>query len=159
MRVLNFQENHLFVAYYLSINTQKPLEKKLTNGEQKAFEIRNCIIGELENRIDINSLSKHARISDKSLQSSFKSIFGFPPKRFIHLLRLNLAHRDLTQKNSKETTVSNISLQWGFRHFGRFAKEYKEVFGVKPSETLLSSRNLDNHIDISCTNNQNSLIV
>ncbi len=146
----DFSQNAFINALGLSIDTSKPLVKKLTLGEEKAFEIRDTILQELEKDIDIDALSKRACISNKTTQISFKSLFGFPPKRFTHLLRLNLAHRDLTLKEANETTVAAISLEWGFKHFGRFSKEYREVFGIHPSKTLSSTLNQSNHINSSC---------
>jgi len=34
------------------------------------------------------------------------------------------------------TTVSIEALNWGFWHFGEFARAYKECFGELPSDTL-----------------------
>ncbi len=56
--------------------------------------------------------------------------------RFKYLLRLNRAHEDLQLADAQTTNVSDIATKWGFSHFGRFAKEYKALFGVLPSETL-----------------------
>ncbi len=142
-------------ALHVSINTENVLTKELTNGEKKAFETRDYILSELENDININLLSERANVSDKTMQSSFKELFGFPPKRFIHIMRLNLAHRDLTQ--NKELSVSNISLKYGFKNFGRFAKQYKEIFGVLPSKVSTSYINTKNHIGISCLKVEDNL--
>lgn len=40
------------------------------------------------------------------------------------------------EANAQTITVSDIAKKWGFTHLGRFAKEYKALFGVLPSETL-----------------------
>ncbi len=135
-------------ALRLSLGKEKALHKALTNGEKKAFEARDYILGELENRVNVSLLSERAKTSDKTMQSSFKALFGFPPKRFIHLMRLNLAHRDLTQ--NRELKVSDISLKWGFKNFGRFAKEYKKIFGVLPSKVSMTYIDTQNHIDSFC---------
>ena len=64
------------------------------------------------------------------------SLLWIYPKKFINLLKLNRAHEDLLYTDLKTTNVSDIATKWGFSHFGRFAKDYKDLFGVLPSETL-----------------------
>ncbi|MFP5456117.1 MAG: helix-turn-helix domain-containing protein, partial [Alphaproteobacteria bacterium] len=34
------------------------------------------------------------------------------------------------------TTVSELALEWGFTHLGRFSAEYRRRFQELPSETL-----------------------
>ncbi len=33
------------------------------------------------------------------------------------------------------TTVTEVALRWGFYHLGRFAQEYRALFGQSPSQT------------------------
>lgn len=108
----------------------------LTEGEKTALEVRDFLLDSLEETLTIQSIVEQFNISDKTLQSSFKSLFGYTPKHFITLLKLNHAHEDLLHADGQITTVSEISLKWGFTHFGRFAKDYKSLFNVFPSETL-----------------------
>ena len=108
----------------------------LTEGEKTAFEVKSFLLNSLEETMTIQSIAEQFKVSDKTLQSSFKSLFGITPKRFMNLLKLNKAHEDLQHADALTTNVSDIATKWGFSHFGRFAKEYKLLFGVLPSETL-----------------------
>ncbi len=108
----------------------------LTQGEKTSLEIKSFLLTSLEETMTIQNISEEFKISDKTLQNSFKSLFGITPKHFIHLLKLNRAHEDLLHADVKNTNVSDISMKWGFSHFGRFAKDYKALFNVLPSETL-----------------------
>ncbi len=130
-----------------SLLNQKEILKSFTKGEKLAFEARDYILQELESCINVNSLALKYDISERTLQKSFKSLFGFTPKEFIRILKLNLAHRDITQG---AITVSEVATKWGFNHFGRFSREYKELFGVRPSETLKNSTSENSHIDDYC---------
>ena len=132
-----------------SLQNQKQIPKTLTKGEALAFSARNHILSELESCIKVTDIALKYDISEKTLQNSFKSLFGFTPKQFIRLLKLNLAHRDFSHA-SDEITVSDVATKWGFSHFGRFSKEYKELFGVKPSEALQKFENENSHIDDIC---------
>ncbi len=50
-------------------------------------------------------------------------------------MRLNKAHRMLLRPTD-ETTVTDAATQFGFYHFGHFARVYARLFGERPSETL-----------------------
>ena len=108
----------------------------LTEGEKTALEVRSFLLNNLDEMMTIQSITEQFKISDKTLETSFKSLFGITPKRFKYLLRLNRAHEDLQIADAQTTNVSDIATKWGFSHFGRFAKDYKALFGVLPSETL-----------------------
>jgi len=109
----------------------------LTEGEKTALEVRSFLLDSLEETMTIQSITEQFNTSDKTLQSSFKSLFGITPKRFLNLLKLNKAHEDLHHADAVTTNVSDIAMKWGFSHFGRFSKEYNALFDVLPSETLL----------------------
>ena len=108
----------------------------LTGGEETALNVKSFLLNSLEEHMTIQSITEQFGVSDKTLESSFKSLFGITPKRFIYLLKLNKAHEDLLLADAQTTNVSDISIKWGFANFGRFAHSYKTLFGVLPSETI-----------------------
>ena len=58
------------------------------------------------------------------------------PKHFLVMRRIHLARRDLTRADPRTTTVTEVATRYGFWQFGRFAGEYKSIFGELPSVTL-----------------------
>jgi AraC family ethanolamine operon transcriptional activator len=44
---------------------------------------------------------------------------------------------DLLVAEPGATRVKRVAAQWGFTEMGRFAVEYKRLFGESPSETLV----------------------
>ena len=118
------------------LSEQTPAIPKLTAGEKTALDIRDQVFGHMDGRFNIASLAEQHQISEQTLQSSFKSLFGFTPKRFLRLLKLNLVHQDLLESNPDETTVMAIAHKWGFMHMGRFSGYYTKLFRKNPSQTL-----------------------
>lgn len=61
---------------------------------------------------------------------------GIAPKQYLTLRRMHLARKALRAGDPATTTVTEIATQHGFWQFGRFAGEYKVLFGELPSTTL-----------------------
>ncbi len=74
-------------------------------------------------------------LSERSLEYGFREHLETTPIRYLRLVRLNGARRDLLNNTSHKTQVSDIALKWGFVEFGRFSGEYKQLFDELPSET------------------------
>jgi transcriptional regulator GlxA family with amidase domain len=53
-------------------------------------------------------------------------------------VRLERVHADLLAADPDRTTVGAVAARWGFADPGRFARQYREVYGRAPSATLLS---------------------
>ena len=68
----------------------------------------------------------------RTLQASFVDVLGIGPSRYLRALRLNRARIDLKRDAA---SVSEVAVRWGFWHFGRFASDYRSLFGERPSET------------------------
>ncbi len=129
-------ENEILTVITELLSQQIPFIPKLTAGERIVLDIRNQIFEHMDGRFSIASLAEQHQISEQTLQNSFKSLFGFTPKRFLRLLKLNLVHNELMESNPNESSVSKVALKWGFSHMGRFSSYYTELFGENPSQTL-----------------------
>jgi AraC-like DNA-binding protein len=68
----------------------------------------------------------------RTVQKYFHEIYGMGPTEYFRVRRLNRARTDLLQGNNN---VSEVALQWGFSHLGRFAGRYKTHFGESPKDT------------------------
>jgi AraC-like DNA-binding protein len=77
--------------------------------------------------------------SPRSLHSSFKAIFNTSPKAYQIALRLDAVRHDLLRAPAG-TTVTSVAMKWGFFQLGRFAADYRRMFGEGPRETLKRRR-------------------
>ena len=129
---------HEVVLEYLRqmLKSQTPFVRRLSRSEKIALEIRDRLYSHMDAVVEIRALAKEYGISEKSLQNGFRSLFGFTPKQFIRLLKLNLVHHDLRRAQYGEEKVIRIANRWGFFHMGNFTRYYKELFGQTPVETL-----------------------
>ncbi len=139
------------------LSEQTPAIPKLTAGEKTALDIRDQVFGHMDGRFNIASLAEQHQISEQTLQSSFKSLFGFTPKHFLRLLKLNLVHQDLLTNNPDETTVMQVAYKWGFMHMGRFSGYYTELFGENPSQTLKAPCCQEENMEKVCVDRQEEM--
>ncbi len=104
---------------------------------------RKCVVDEACAYIDANpdepvtvtDLCQRTNVSRRTLQYSFESIIGISPIQYLRVSRLNGVRRQFLTTTG-HSNVADIACQWGFWHMSQFAKDYKTLFGERPSETL-----------------------
>jgi len=79
-------------------------------------------------------------VADRTLRVCCQEQLGMSPKRYLLLRRMHLTRQALRDGSPDMTTVTGIAVQFGFWQFGRFAGEYKSLFGEAPSATLQRPR-------------------
>ena len=90
------------------------------------------INSKLSTKITMNDLRAFTGYSERSLQLLFKNQFNKTPFEYIEELRLLRAYELIKlHKQNKKTT--QIALDVGCRHLGRFSVKFKARFGIHPS--------------------------
>jgi AraC-like DNA-binding protein len=80
-----------------------------------------------------------AGVGQRWLHKCFVDVLGVPPYRYIRLARLSKSRDLLLSSEANPALVKRISLSLGYRLSGRFAADYRSVFGQNPSDTLRGS--------------------
>ncbi|MBN9673743.1 AraC family transcriptional regulator [Roseibium aggregatum] len=75
-------------------------------------------------------------VSERSLRYALREYVGLSPVAYLRACRLNKVRHLLAASDPMETTITQVAMHYGFLHLGRFAVDYKRMFGVAPSETL-----------------------
>lgn len=78
-------------------------------------------------------------LSVRSLQRGFRDHYRCTPSDYLRAIRLRRVREDLANALPDTASVTKIASQWGFHHHGRFAAEYRRMFGESPSHTLRGS--------------------
>jgi len=81
-----------------------------------------------------------AGVGERTLEYAFRELLGMPPVRYLRLRRLNRVRSELRAAEPATTRVTDVATRWGFWQLGRFASEYRALFGEYPSETLSGRR-------------------
>jgi AraC family ethanolamine operon transcriptional activator len=88
----------------------------------------------------IPALCSIAGVSERTLEYAFRELVGVTPVRYLKLRRLNQVRRALRAPEAGARSVTEIALRAGFYDLGRFAGEYRALFGELPSQTLAAGR-------------------
>jgi AraC-like DNA-binding protein len=99
---------------------------------------RTFIESHLHEEIKLGDIATATGVCSRLLQKAFSYHCGCSPMRFVTLARLHQVRQELTQASSN-TKIVDVMMQYQFTQGGKFAKEYYQLFGEKPSETLKNS--------------------
>jgi AraC-like DNA-binding protein len=94
------------------------------------------ILAHLEDPITRADLCAVSGMNVRTLTRAFRRRHALSPMAFVRERRLDEVRRRLLAGDREETSVSNVALDHGFGHLGRFSADYRRAFGELPSETL-----------------------
>jgi AraC family ethanolamine operon transcriptional activator len=114
------------------------------NERMRALQIGRRARSFVDDRLDADALPSVVDIctalgvSERTLRYAFREYVGLSPVAYLRACRLNRVRAVLAASNPQETKVTQVAMRFGFLHLGRFAGDYKQMFGEMPSETLAS---------------------
>lgn len=85
--------------------------------------------------ISLADVAEAAGVPERTLYDAFLRFEGVSPMRYLRNLRLDRVWNKLATSGGNDS-VTSIALSSGFAHLSRFALDYAERFGERPSETL-----------------------
>lgn len=102
---------------------------------------RDFIHAHPDTPVTVTDLCEVANVSRRTLQYAFESMLSISPIQYLRMSRLNGVRRALMVAEQGES-VADLAAQWGFWHMSQFAKDYRLLFGERPSSTLQCSRRI-----------------
>ncbi len=89
-----------------------------------------------EEPISLAEMVDISGVSARSLHAGFRRFRDTTPMGYLKNYRLTMARTMLKSGVEAGISVTNIALACGFTHLSKFARDYFERYGEKPSETL-----------------------
>lgn len=86
--------------------------------------------------LTLDGLCQAAFCSRRTLASAFEELCSVSPVKLVRMVRLNAFRRELL-RSGKVDELSILIANWGYSNAGRLNKEYRQLFGQRPRETLL----------------------
>lgn len=90
--------------------------------------------------LDSEALARVAQVSVRSLYGLFERNARTTPALYIRQRRLARIHACLADPSCRVRSLSELAMDHGFMHLGRFAEQYRKQFGERPSDTLKRRR-------------------
>lgn len=87
----------------------------------------------LQDSVDMSDLCGALGANDRTLRFAFREHFGIGPMAYFKLLKLNAIRRRL--RNGSQTSIKAAAEEFGIRHLGNLAADYRRHFDENPSET------------------------
>jgi len=101
--------------------------------------IRRCdrLLDKSDDRhVSVAELTAAAGVSERTLETVFEEYFEETPAHYLQLRRIKLIHSALRAAKVGEKSVTEILADHGEWEFGRFAGNYRRLYGESPSQTL-----------------------
>jgi AraC-like DNA-binding protein len=115
-----------------------PTEKSRLSGNAVPKALKYAR-GQKWERLQVANLALAADVTSRTLLRTFRQQLGVGPASYLKLRQLNMVRRALRGKCESSSKVTSIMSEHGVTEFGRFASEYKALFGERPSETVARS--------------------
>jgi AraC family transcriptional regulator, ethanolamine operon transcriptional activator len=86
--------------------------------------------------LSVEQLASAAGVSERTLRDAFQHYFGLAPVRYLNRRALHQVRSALQAADPSVATVTKVATEFGVWELGRFARDYRNLFGELPSETL-----------------------
>lgn len=94
----------------------------------------------LDQPLSLTTLATVSGLSTRVLQNEFQKNFACSPTQWIKQLRLSRAHM-LFNKTAFNASVTSVAASCGYTNFSEFSRQYQEMFGELPSQTIKNTKN------------------
>jgi AraC-like DNA-binding protein len=89
-------------------------------------------------RLTVADIANAACVSPRTLEAAFRRRYDQSPLAYVRGVQLDRVHESLRRAHLSQrgVQVTDIAMENGFTHMGRFAGYYKKRFGNTPTQTL-----------------------
>lgn len=105
----------------------------LVSHQRVVSRAEEALAASINEPIYVQDLCNAAGVSERTLRNAFQSLYHVSPIRLLHLRRLHQVRAAL--RSDAQASVTQVALRFGFVNLGRFAVEYRQLFGESPSHT------------------------
>jgi AraC family ethanolamine operon transcriptional activator len=101
----------------------------------------------IERSVHFPEICAALNVSARTLSRCCADHLGVSPMQYLRLRRMNLARKEL-KRSHFPGAVTKAAMKFGFWHLGRFAEEYRFLFGETPSRSELGNSNSAGNLNL-----------
>jgi AraC-type DNA-binding domain-containing proteins len=116
-------------------NSNVPTGRDLPANDRGLFHLLAYIEAHIRDDLSVEELAQVGNVSVRTVYNLFAKSFNVTPKLFIKQAKLKSLREELVSGKAVRN-VTEVALNYGFTHLGRFSADYRKMFGELPSETL-----------------------
>lgn len=125
----------------LYLHDFRPDRRALTPYEARQTEVirevHSLLTEHLEQRFTIEELARRCLLNTSTLKEVFKAVYGLPIATYMKEYRVRQAMKLL---RDTDESVASVAARVGYETQGKFAKAFRDVAGVLPTEYRRQSR-------------------
>jgi len=107
------------------------------NRQRQVIRKAEDYVAHLTNQpLRIGQLCHEIDVSERTLRDAFYKVTDTSPLAYLKTQQLNRVYRVLRDVDPDEVLIKQVAVANGFSHPGQFSRDYKQLFGELPSETL-----------------------
>lgn len=120
----------------LKVERPAPAQTQSYHHRKQVVDLARAFIQENpDTPLTVTDLCQVTNVSRRSIQYAFESILDISPIQYLRMSRLNGVRRALMEAEAGQN-IADLAAQWGFWHMSQFAKDYRLLFGERPSTAL-----------------------
>lgn len=124
----------LFFIKYIEFHGEIDTTASLRRRDVAIIKAVDLINGQTTEMPTIQQICAYSKISERTLEYAFLEKYKVTPSQYIKAIRLNLVKKELIALKDTPIKISTIAGKYDFWHMGQFAKDFKNQFGVLPSQ-------------------------
>jgi len=113
-----------------------PASNRTGGRHRRLRQAREFLAAHTHEPIYLDDLCAVLDLTRRGVENLFQELLGLSPMSYLRHQRLHGARRALLQAPPAPGAVKFAARGWGFLHQGRFARDYRALFGESPVETL-----------------------
>jgi AraC family transcriptional regulator, ethanolamine operon transcriptional activator len=127
----------LLICTFLGRSRLRGAGRPKSSYERIARQARDLVMARPESPPTLVDLCEHLHVGVRALNYAFQHAVGTSAGEYLRVVRLNRVREELlAARGGGRVILSTIAAHWGFWHASQFARQYRALFGERPSETL-----------------------
>jgi len=126
----------LIARVLVSARPQRHAKASLNRSRQLIHKAEDFCGQHPNQPLRIGQLCRELGVSERTLRDAFYKLTDTSPLAYLKTQRLNQVYRELHDGEPREVLIKQFAYDNGFYHLGHFSRDYKQLFGELPSETL-----------------------